>query len=442
MSSSNNQPNFAPFRDEKNNSLVVILGAQWGDEGKGKIVDLLASQADIVCRCQGGNNAGHTVVANGKTYHFHLLPSGIIQSNCTSVIGNGVVIHLPGLFAEIEAIEKNGVQDCWSKLKISDRAHLVFDFHQEADGLLELEKGDSKIGTTKKGIGPAYSTKASRVGLRVCDLMGDFEDFTKKFKNLVKGYRKRFSELEVDVEKELERYKRYADIIRPSIEDTVFFLSEELKKGNKNIIVEGANAVMLDLDFGTYPYVTSSSCGIGGVCTGLGLPPSTIRNVVGICKAYITRVGAGDFPTFLDSDIGTKLQDIGQEFGTTTGRRRRCGWLDIVVLDYVNRISGLTSIAVTKLDVMDTFEEVKIGTAYIHNGQKLKSFPADHSILSEVEVEYITMPGWKQNISLCRKFSDLPENAQAYILKIEELSGIPVQFVGVGKSRDATIRRF
>jgi len=289
------------------NKVTVVLGAQWGDEGKGKLVDLLATDVDVVCRCQGGNNAGHTVVVNGQEFDFHLLPSGIINAKCKSIIGNGVVVHLPGLFQEIEKNVEKGLADWNSRLVISDRAHLVFDFHQQVDGMQEAEKGHKSLGTTKKGIGPAYSSKANRSGIRVADLVGNFDSFSAKFKDLVTSYQRTFPDLNVNVDEELKRYQQYAEKVRPLVTDTVEFLDSQLR-GNKRVLVEGANAAMLDIDFGTYPFVTSSNCSIGGVCTGLGLPPKRIGDVYGVVKAYTTRVGDGPFPTEQLNEIGEFLQ--------------------------------------------------------------------------------------------------------------------------------------
>lgn len=424
------------------NKATVVLGAQWGDEGKGKIVDLLATDADVVCRCAGGNNAGHTVVVGEIEYDFHLLPSGIIHKNCKSVIGNGVVVHIPGLFEEAEKAKSKGLHDWKSRLLISDRAHLVFDMHQAVDGLQEMEKGKNCIGTTKKGIGPTYSSKASRSGIRVCDLVGDFEHFANRFRSLVNVMQRTFPSLEVDVEKQLQMYKNYAEEIRPMVRDTIHYINKTLNETDKLVLVEGANATMLDIDFGTYPYVTSSNCSIGGVCTGLGVPPHKIGNVYGVVKAYTTRVGDGAFPTEQLNGTGETLQVKGQEFGVTTKRKRRCGWLDIVLLKYTQMINGFTGLAVTKLDILDDFEEIKIGVAYRHGGKLLESFPASQNILKEVEVEYETLPGWKSDISGVRKFKDLPENAQKYVRRIETLVGVPIRWVGVGKNRESIIEIF
>lgn len=423
------------------NTATVVLGAQWGDEGKGKIVDILALKADVVCRCQGGNNAGHTVVADGAEYDFHILPSGIVNNNCTSIIGNGVVIHLPQFFEELAKNEAKGLNNYKGRLFISNRAHLVFDFHQAVDGLQEQEKGKNSIGTTKKGIGPAYSTKASRSGIRLADLLGDFSLFEEKLKGLISLHKRQFPSLVIDVSAEIKKYKEYAEKIRPFVTDTVVYLNQALNE-RKNVLVEGANAALLDIDFGTYPYVTSSNCTIGGVCTGLGIPVRSIGEVYGVVKAYNTRVGDGPFPTELKNDLGEILQTRGHEIGVTTKRKRRCGWLDIVLLRYSNMINGYTGIALTKLDILDTFEEIQIAVAYRLNGKKLLFPPASAAELSRVEVEYLKVPGWNMCTENIRKFSDLPLNAQQYVRKIEELLEVPVRWIGVGKDRNSLIEVF
>lgn len=430
--------------DSCKNKVKVVLGAQWGDEGKGKLVDLLAENATVVARCQGGNNAGHTVVVGEKSYDFHLLPSGMIWPKCVSVIGNGVVIHVPGLFEEIKKNEEKGLTEWKNRLKISDRAHLVFDFHQAVDGMQETERQEGvvkcQLGTTKKGIGPTYSSKANRNGLRISDLIGDFEQFSQKFCNLADCHMARFKSLEVDKEKELERYKSFAEDIRPLVVETVSFLHQSLREG-KHVLVEGANAAMLDIDFGTYPYVTSSNCSIGGVCTGLGIPPKLIGDVFGVVKAYTTRVGDGPFPTEQLNEIGDYLQKQGHEVGVTTGRPRRCGWLDIPLLRYTSMVNGYTAIAVTKLDILDDLDEIKIGIKYLKDGQELDHFPSSIQSFKGVSVEYLTVPGWKSSIVECKTFESLPQNAQDYIHKIEDFLHIPVGWIGVGQARDAVIKR-
>ncbi|XP_013101206.2 adenylosuccinate synthetase [Stomoxys calcitrans] len=417
----------------------VVLGAQWGDEGKGKVVDMLALDVDIVCRCQGGNNAGHTVVANGTEFDFHLLPSGIVNEKCISVIGNGVVIHLPSLFEELSKNEAKGLQKIEHRLIISDRAHLVFDFHQAVDGMQEAEKGGKSLGTTKKGIGPAYSSKATRNGIRVGELLGDFNLFSEKFKTIVATHVRLFPSINVDVEAELKRYKEYAEKIRPYVKDTICFLHTALRQG-KTILVEGANAAMLDIDFGTYPYVTSSNCSIGGVLTGLGLPPQTIGEVIGVVKAYTTRVGDGPFPTEQLNEIGELLQTRGFEVGVTTKRKRRCGWLDIPLLRYTSLVNGYTCICLTKLDILDTLDEIKVAVAYKRpNGGKLDHFPGTIAELAGIDVEYAVLPGWKTCTENIRDFKQLPENAQNYVRFIEKELSVPIRWVGVGKGRESII---
>jgi len=420
----------------------VVLGAQWGDEGKGKLVDLLAEHADVVARCQGGNNAGHTVIVGDKAYDFHLLPSGIIWPNCISLIGNGVVVHVPSLFEELEKNEAKGLTGWQDKLKISDRAHMVFDFHQAVDGLEETERSGTKgqLGTTKKGIGPTYSSKATRNGVRISDLMRDFDKFAEKFSSLADCHSVRFKSLQVDKKAELERYKVFAERLRPMVIETVSFLHKQIKSG-KNVLVEGANAAMLDIDFGTYPYVTSSNCSIGGVCTGLGLPPYYIGDVYGVVKAYTTRVGDGPFPTEQLNDIGEYLQTTGHEFGVTTGRKRRCGWLDIPLLQYTLMVNGYTAVALTKLDILDDLEEIQIGFKYLKNGQTMDYFPSCEQDFEGVSVEYISMPGWKSSIAKCNAYESLPENARKYVETIEKYLSIPVKWIGVGPARDAIIVR-
>ncbi|CAG8551760.1 18463_t:CDS:10, partial [Acaulospora morrowiae] len=416
--------------------VTVVLGSQWGDEGKGKLVDLLAQEADICARCAGGNNAGHTIVANGIKYDFHLLPSGLINPKCISVIGSGVVVHVPSFFEELEKLKLKGL-DVSGRVFISDRAHLVFDFHQIVDGLKEVELGRSSIGTTKKGIGPTYSSKASRSGLRVHHL-SNIQVFAEKFRQLVANKRKRYGDFEYDVEAEIQRYRELSVRLKPYVVDSVVFMHKCINS-RKKILVEGANALMLDLDFGTYPFVTSSNTTVGGVSTGLGIPPSKIDKVVGVVKAYTTRVGGGPFPTELLNETGEYLQRAGAEFGATTGRKRRCGWLDLVVLKYSTMINGYTSLNITKLDVLDQLSELKVATAYLLDGKPLESFPADLEILEKVVVQYETLPGWKSDISKCRRFSDLPENAQKYVKTIEDYLRIPIEWIGVGVNREDMI---
>lgn len=382
---------------------------------------------------------------DGKTFDFHMLPSGLINPNCVNLVGSGVVIHVPSFFQELENIEKKGL-DCSNRLFISSRAHLVFDFHQIADGLKEQELSSSNkaIGTTGKGIGPTYSTKASRSGIRVHHLVsqlpGAWEEFTVRFQRLVDSRKKRYGAFEYDSDAELARYKEYAEKLRPFVVDNIAFMHKALAE-KKKILIEGANALMLDLDFGTYPYVTSSNAAIGGVCTGLGIPPSKINDVYGVVKAYTTRVGAGPFPTEQLNEVGEHLQNVGHEWGVTTGRKRRCGWLDLVVVKYSTLINGYTHLNITKLDILDQLPEIKVAVSYKFNGETLESFPEDLAVVDGVEVEYKTFPGWKADTSACRKFADLPVEAQKYLEFIEEYTGVPIKWIGVGPARDAMVIR-
>ncbi|KAF9267266.1 Adenylosuccinate synthetase [Marasmius fiardii PR-910] len=425
-------------------SVSVVLGAQWGDEGKGKLSDILSGTADVCARCAGGNNAGHTIVAPigpdkvPTTFAFHLLPSGLINPNCTGLIGSGCVVHVPSFFAELDALQTQGL-DCTGRLFISDRAQLVFDFHQIVDGLKEVELGGSSIGTTKKGIGPAYSGKASRSGLRVHHLY-DHDTFAGKFRKLVEGRFKRYGHFDYDTEGEILRYKDLAERLRPYVIDSVVYIHQAISSG-KNVLVEGANALMLDIDFGTYPYVTSSSTGIGGVITGLGIPPKLIGRTIGVIKAYTTRVGGGPFPSEQLNDIGNYLQEVGREYGVTTGRRRRCGWLDLVVMKHSCLINGYDCLNLTKLDVLDGLSEIKIAVKYSVDGKELPGFPASLELLERVEVEYVTLAGWKNSIAFATKFDDLPENCRKYVTFIEEYLQVPVEWIGVGPERESMVHK-
>ncbi|CAO2587517.1 Adenylosuccinate synthetase isozyme 1 [Lemmus lemmus] len=422
--------------------VTVVLGAQWGDEGKGKVVDLLATDADIVSRCQGGNNAGHTVVVDGKEYDFHLLPSGIINTKAVSFIGNGVVIHLPGLFEEAEKNEKKGLKDWEKRLIISDRAHLVFDFHQAVDGLQECLFTSFSIGTTKKGIGPTYSSKAARTGLRICDLLSDFDEFSARHYCQLSVLGCYVDPAPLQPHVVAWSYQGFAERIRPMVRDGVYFMYEALHGPPKKILVEGANAALLDIDFGTYPFVTSSNCTVGGVCTGLGIPPQNIGDVYGVVKAYTTRVGIGAFPTEQINEIGDLLQNRGHEWGVTTGRKRRCGWLDLMILRYAHMVNGFTALALTKLDILDVLSEIKVGISYKLNGKRIPYFPANQEILQKVEVEYETLPGWKADTTGARKWDDLPPQAQSYVRFVENHLGVAIKWVGVGKSRESMIQLF
>ncbi|KAF9665019.1 hypothetical protein SADUNF_Sadunf16G0078600 [Salix dunnii] len=428
-------------RIESLSQVSGVLGSQWGDEGKGKLVDILAEHFDIVARCQGGANAGHTIYnSEGKKFALHLVPSGILNEDTLCVIGNGVVVHLPGLFKEIDGLEANGVS-CTGRILVSDRAHLLFDFHQEVDGLREAELAKSFIGTTRRGIGPCYSSKVIRNGIRVCDLR-HMDTFPQKLDVLLSDAASRFECFKYGPEmlkEEVERYKRFAERLEPFIVDTVHFMNESIAK-KKKILVEGGQATMLDIDFGTYPFVTSSSPSAGGICTGLGIAPRVVGDLIGVVKAYTSRVGSGPFPTEILGQGGDLLRFAGQEFGTTTGRPRRCGWLDVVALKYVCQINGFSSLNLTKLDVLSEFSEIQIGVSYKQiDGTPVESFPGDLRLLEQLKVEYEVLPGWNSDISSIRKYEDLPKAAQQYVERIEKLVGVPIHYIGVGPGRDALI---
>lgn len=412
----------------------VVLGAQWGDEGKGKLVDILSSDYDICARVAGGSNAGHTIVVEGKKHKFHLIPSGILNANVHCVIGNGVVIHLRGFLKELQDLKDSGIE-YKGRIHISDRAHIVFDFHQRLDGYNEqqLARTGKKIGTTLKGIGPSYSNKTARNGLRVGDLR-DMQYFETRLRSLAEQLKRSAPGLEIDVDEEIAYYRQIRDQVLPFVTDTILYCHDALADG-KSILVEGANATMLDLDFGTYPYVTSSNPSIGSACTGLGIPPQVIGNVQGIVKSYCTRVGEGPFPTELVDAVGDQLRKAGGEFGTTTGRPRRCGWIDVPQLKYSILVNGISELNLTKLDVLSDFDSVRIGTRYLFEGKELRGMPASLSTYSRVHVEYETLPGWKEDISKCTRFEDLPVNAQRYVQRLEQLLGVPVRWIGVGPGR-------
>ncbi|VDM37890.1 unnamed protein product [Toxocara canis] len=420
--------------------VTVLLGAQWGDEGKGKIIDYLISK-NKVSRCQGGNNAGHTVVANGHKYDFHLLPSGIIADNCFNIVGNGVVVNLDSFFSELEHNKILELPGWEKRIMISEHAHIVFGVHMQVDGRQE-DARESKIGTTNRGIGPAYSSKCFRNGIRISDLLGNFDKFSSKYRHLVEYYRKQFPSINVDVDGELATFKKHAEKLKELniVGDTVSRL-DEMRSQGKTVLVEGANGAMLDIDFGTYPYVTSSNATVGGAVTGLGMPPTAIKEVVGVVKAYLTRVGAGPFPTELKDAIGDKLQSVGREVGVTTGRKRRCGWIDLFLLKRSNIINGFTGLALTKLDILDSFDEVKAAVGYKLDGHTLTSPPSRAEDWEQVEVEYRTFSGWKTSTSNVRKFEDLPQNCRDYVSFIEQFVGVPIKWIGVGEERESLIVR-
>ncbi|PXF42910.1 Adenylosuccinate synthetase [Gracilariopsis chorda] len=420
--------------------VLVVLGAQWGDEGKGKLIDILSKDYDILARAAGGANAGHTIVVDDNKYAFHLLPSGLLHPHVKALIGNGVVLHVPKFMHELNGLLDKGV-DAAPRIRISDRCHLLFDYHQIVDGLREVERGKAKIGTTGRGIGPCYSSKANRTNMRVGDLR-NFRAFPAAFRRSLASKHKRFHNFDYDVRKEIAKYYEYAKQLEPCITDTVTMLNQGIVEKNHAVLVEGANAALLDIDFGTYPFVTSSNCTAGGVCTGLGIPPRAITDVIAVVKAYTTRVGEGPFPTELNDHLGQTLQKEGHEYGTTTARPRRCGWLDAFMLQYTHSINGYTEICLTKLDVLSHFETLKIGVAYSARGRRMAYYPASLKTLAEAQVEYIEMPGWKGvDITNVRHFEQLPIAAQNYVLKIEQLVNVPIKYIGVGPSRDAIIYR-
>lgn len=421
--------------------VCAILGAQWGDEGKGKLVDILAGSYDIIARFNGGANAGHTLVVDGQKFAFHLLPCGMLYEGKVNVIGNGVVLHTPTLLKELASLHEANI-DTTGRLKISDRAHLLFDFHQIIDGRQEKALKEANIGTTKKGIGPCYSSKATRNGIRVGELIEDFDAFTQRYNDLLSSLQEMYG-FDYDAAEELARYKEYRDILAPMVDDTVQYINNSLREG-RTILTEGANAALLDIDFGTYPYVTSSPTTAGGISTGLGLAPSRVNTTIGIVKAYTTRVGSGPFPSELHDEIGQKLGEVGHEFGTTTGRPRRCGWLDLPVVMYSHLLNNYNSINITKLDVLDDLDEIKLGVAYQVDGKTLPygAMPATLNGLSKVEVVYETMPGWKTDISKVKKYEELPANAKAYLGRIEDVLGVPVSWVGTGPGREAMVTNF
>ena len=421
---------------------VAVVGSQWGDEGKGKVIDFLATQADVVVRGQGGNNEGHTLVVDGKKFALRLIPSGILNSNTINVIGNGIVFDPKGFFEEIEMLESNGIST--KNIKISDRAHIVFPYHKELDGLAEEARGDNKIGTTKKGIGPCYMDKTERSGIRVCDLM-DKEIFAKKLKLQVDAKNKLVTgvygkEAMFDFDEIYNEFIVYAEKMRPYVEDTTVIVYDAIK-ANKKVLFEGAQGTLLDLDLGTYPFVTSSHPTSGGFAVGAGVGPNMIKDVVGIVKAYTTRVGEGPFVTELFDETGDRIRTQGHEFGTVTGRARRCGWFDAVIVKYAARVNGLTSISFMLLDVLTGFDKIKICTAYKMGDKIVNNFPASLEDLAKCEPVYEELDGWHEDITKVEKFEDLPENAKKYIARIEELIGVNVDLVSVGPNRTQTIIR-
>ncbi|WP_195948434.1 adenylosuccinate synthase [Paraclostridium bifermentans] len=420
---------------------VAIVGSQWGDEGKGKVIDYLATQADVVVRGQGGNNAGHTLVVDGKKYALHLIPSGVLNPETINVIGNGIVFDPKGFLEELAKLNADNIDT--KNIKISDRAHVIFPYHKELDALAEEARGDNKIGTTKKGIGPCYMDKTERSGIRICDLM-DKDIFAKKLKAQIDAKNKIVKNIygaeEFDFDSIYNEYLGYAEQIRSYVDDTSVVVYEAIKAGKK-VLFEGAQGTLLDLDLGTYPFVTSSHPTSGGFSVGAGVGPNMIKDVVGIVKSYTTRVGEGPFVTELNDETGDKIRTQGREFGTTTGRARRCGWFDAVIVRYAARVNGLTSISLMLLDVLTGFDTVKICTSYKMGDKVLREFPASLEDLAKCEPIYEELEGWSEDLTGMETYEELPENAKKYIAKIEELVGVNVDMVSVGPNRAQTIVR-
>ncbi|MDB4866314.1 MAG: adenylosuccinate synthase [Cohnella sp.] len=419
-------------------STVVVVGTQWGDEGKGKITDFLAEKADVVARYQGGNNAGHTILIQNKKYKLTMIPSGIFNENKLCVIGNGMVINPAALVEEIQYIRDNGFST--DNLKISDRAHVIMPYHLVLDALEEDRKADNKIGTTRKGIGPCYMDKAARNGIRIADLMVA-EEFTDKARRLIAEKNQIITQMyageALDAESIIRDYLALAEKLRPFIADTSVVLNDAIDEGKK-VLFEGAQGVMLDIDQGTYPYVTSSNPSAGGVCIGSGVGPSKIQQVIGVAKAYTTRVGDGPFPTELHDELATWIRDRGNEYGTVTGRPRRVGWFDSVVLRHARRVSGITGLSLNSLDVLTGLDTVKICTAYRFRGELMEHYPANLKILGECEAMYEEMPGWSEDISAVKRLEDLPVNTRNFVQRVSELTGIPIAIFSVGRNREQT----
>jgi adenylosuccinate synthase len=421
-------------------SSVVVVGTQWGDEGKGKITDYLSQEAEVIARYQGGNNAGHTIVFNDKTYKLHLIPSGIFFDDKICVIGNGMVIDPKALVEELQYLHDKGVST--DNLRISNRAHVILPYHLKLDVLEEESKGVNKIGTTKKGIGPAYMDKAARIGIRIADLL-DKEEFAEKLERNLNEKNRLFEKVyEVEglkLEDILEEYYDYGQQIAKFVTDTSVTLNDALDNGRR-VLFEGAQGVMLDIDQGTYPFVTSSNPIAGGVTIGSGVGPSKIHHVVGVSKAYTTRVGDGPFPTELHDEVGDQIREVGNEYGTTTGRPRRVGWFDSVVVRHAQRVSGITDLSLNSIDVLTGIKTLKICTAYQYNGKTIEEFPASLKVLAQCEPVYEEMPGWEEDITGVRSLDELPENARHYVERISQLTGIPLSIFSVGPDRKQTNR--
>ncbi len=416
---------------------IAVLGAQWGDEGKGKIVDLLTPGFSIVARYQGGHNAGHTVYVRGQRFVLRLIPSGILHEGVTCAIGNGVVVDPRALFSEIEELKAVGI-DAGNRLVISEKAHLILSYHRDLDLLAEARRGERKIGTTSRGIGPAYEDKVGRRGIRICDL-ADLAALEHLVRENVSA-RNRLVGDSTDWRPVYEQLRTDAAKIMPWATDVSLFLARAMAEG-RSVLFEGAQGTFLDIDHGTYPFVTSSNASVGGVCTGLGVGPRVIDGVLGVAKAYTTRVGEGPLPTELSGAMGDRLRESGKEYGAVTGRPRRCGWYDAVAVRYAARINGLGGLALTKLDVLDGLDEIQVCTDYRWKDKTISEFPADLKLLSECEPVYETLPGWSRPTSGVRRFAELPAEARRYIARLEEVSGVPVAIVSTGSERSDTIIR-
>ena len=420
---------------------TVILGSQWGDEGKGKITDRYSRDADVVVRYQGGNNAGHTIVVEGERFALSLIPSGVLYPQVTPVIGNGTVVDPAVLIREMDELAERGIDP--SRVRVSGNAHVIMPYHRKMDAVLERYLGEEQIGTTKRGIGPAYMDKFSRFGIRMQDLF-DPKIFRKKLEVVLKDKNKQlqkvYNQLPLDLDDIYEEYLGYAERIEGHITDTSLLVWEAIHSG-KNVLFEGAQGTLLDIDHGTYPFVTSSNPTAGGAVTGSGVGPRDIDNVIGVAKAYISRVGTGPFPTELLDETGDRMIEIGGEYGVVTGRRRRCGWLDAVALRYSARVNGLTEIALTKLDILSHFDPIKIAIAYESDGTRYDEFPRQQSVLYHCTPIYEEHEGWNVDISKVASYDDLPLGARAYVERVEELSGVRVSSVGVGPGREATLMR-
>jgi adenylosuccinate synthase len=418
---------------------IAVLGAQWGDEGKGKIVDMLTPHFAAVARYQGGHNAGHTVYVDGRKFVLHLIPSGILHPGVTCIIGNGVVIDPQALFKEVDELAALGTQ-VDGRLLISEKAHVILPYHRELDVLSEARRGERKIGTTSRGIGPAYEDKIGRRGIRICDLLGDRESLAQEIRENVHARNQIIKDSTLDWKPVFDQMIAYGERMRPWVGDVSLFLATAIKQ-DRRVMFEGAQATLLDIDHGTYPFVTSSNASVGGVCTGLGVPPRAIGGVLGVAKAYTTRVGEGPLPTELSGELADRLRESGQEYGASTGRPRRCGWYDAVVVRYSARINGIDAIALTKLDVLDGLPEVQICVGYKTASGVISEFPADLRALNGAEPIYETMEGWRAPTKGVTRFEKLPLEAQRYVKKLEEVSGVECAIVSTGSDRADTIIR-